>query len=247
MCLHVGHTWHGRDILKWNVSNCYLGGALSSEKKYNRFVLLSGLDYPVWSPQRIQEYFEKHSEQEYVCGYDISVSDDNSQLHKIRDYHYFRDIPLPHKSFLRRAIIGGTKVLLKALGLHRKPYFNYNGNLLHVYFGSSWIAITRSCAEYLLQRLNDKAVSQYFKTVYAPDELCVPTLVMNSQFKANAIELKELTFKSATPLHYLNYEGCIWSYDESDYDAIMNSGKMFVRKVVSGKSERLVEMIRKTW
>ena len=186
-----------------------------------------------------------HRQQEYVCGYDISVCQDDSQLHKIKNYHFFRDIPLPHKSLLRRAIIGGTMLVLKRLGFHRKPFFKDHGKWNHVYFGSQWIGVSRSCAEYLMQRLNDKSIVSYFKTLYAPDELCVPTLVMNSRFREYAIEVTELSFKAVTPLHYLNYEGYIWSYDENDYDAIMNSGKMFVRKVVSGKSERLVEMIKK--
>lgn len=138
-------------------------------------------------------------------------------------------------------------LVLKRLGFHRKPFFKDHGKWNHVYFGSQWIGVSRSCAEYLMQRLNDKSIVSYFKTLYAPDELCVPTLVMNSRFREYAIEVTELSFKAVTPLHYLIYEGYIWSYDENDYDAIMNSGKMFVRKVVSGKSERLVEMIKKTW
>lgn len=70
---------------------------------------------------------------------------------------------------------------------------------------------------------------------------------MNSPFKRNAIEVKELTFQNVTPLHYLNYEDCIWSYDENDYNTIIQANKMFVRKVISGKSEKLIKMIQCNW
>lgn len=247
------HVMKHRHYVAWagfSQVKCFetlLGGAISCEKQYDRFVLLSGLDYPVWSPRRILDYFEAHKQQEFVCGYDISTCKFDYQLRKIKYYHFFRDIPLPHKSLLRRSVIGGTMMLLKSLGIHRKPFWNDNGELKHVYFGSSWIGITRSCAEYLMRKLSEDSVIRYFKTVYAPDELCVPTLVMNSPFRSNVIEVKELSFQAVTPLHYLNYEDYIWSYDEKDFDTIVNSGKMFVRKIVSGKSERLVEMIKKSW
>lgn len=224
-----------------------LSEALASEKKYDRFLLLSGLDFPVWSPKRISEFFENNREREFVCGFNISTCKFDYQLRKINYYHFFRDVPLPHKSLLRRSIIGGAMILLKYLGFRRRPYLKYNGDMLPVYFGSQWISITRHCAEYLRVKLQDRNIVRFFKTVYAPDELCVPTLVMNSEFRDKAILVDKLTFQGVTPLHYLNYEDCIWSYDENDYEAIVSSGKMFVRKVVSGKSDKLVEMIKNSW
>lgn len=117
----------------------------------------------------------------------------------------------------------------------------------NVYFGSEWIGVTRPCAEYLDEKLKDKDIRAYFKTVYAPDELCVPTVVMNSKFRRNAIKVDNLSFQGVTPLHYLNYVGSIWIYDENDFDDIVGSGKMFVRKVISGKSEKLIDLIKNTW
>ena len=224
-----------------------LSESLASEKKYDRFLLLSGLDFPVWSPKQIVAFFENNKDKEFVCGYNISDCKFDYQLRKIQYYHFFRDVPLPHKSLLRRGLVGGAMLFLKYLGVRRKPYFKYQGKLLTIYFGSQWISVTRSCAEKLQGQLHEKAVVNYFKTVYAPDELCVPTLVMNSEFRKKAILVDKLTFQGVTPLHYLNYEDCIWSYDENDYETIVRSGKMFVRKVVSGKSEKLIEMIKNSW
>lgn len=220
---------------------------LDNPKQYDRFILLSGLDYPVWSPIQIQNYFENNIEKEFICGYDISTCKYDYQLRKIIHYHFFRDIPLPHKSMIRRIIIGGTMTILKCIGIKRKPFLKINNQDWHIYFGSSWISCTRACGEYIFQQLNNKEITRYFKTVYAPDELCVPTIVMNSPFKKNAIKVNDLTFQNITPLHYLNYEDCIWSYDENDFNTIIRANKMFVRKVISGKSEKLIQMIQRTW
>lgn len=151
--------------------------ALDNSKQYDRFILLSGLDYPVWSPTQIQNYFKNNTEKEFICGYDISTCKYNYQLRKITYYHFFRDIPLPHKSIIRRIIIGGTMTILKYAGIKRKPFLEINNQDWHIYFGSQWISCTRACGEYIFQQLNNKKITRYFKTVYAPDELCIPTIV----------------------------------------------------------------------
>lgn len=221
---------------------------LNSTTKYERILLLSGLDYPIYSPQNIQKFFTLNAEKEYVCGYNVTTCPYQMHLHKIRYYHFFRDVPLPHKSIFRKDLIGGSMLLLKYLGFRRKTYLLINGKQWDIYFGSSWIGITRNCAKYILnQLLTNKSLIRYSKNSYAPDELCVPTIVMNSSFADKAIQVDELDFTKATPLHYLNYVNYIWSYNEKDFTTIMSSGKLFVRKIISGKSEKLIEMIKETW
>lgn len=89
----------------------------------------------------------------------------------------------------------------------------------------------------------NKVLERYLSTAYAPDELIIPTIIFNSKFAANAILSSTPCFEHLTPLHYLHYTDHIWTYDEHDFADIMNSGKMFVRKLVSPKSNKLVEMI----
>lgn len=222
--------------------------SLKKEKVYDRFVLLSGLDFPLWSPEKIISYFEKNRDVEFVRGYNISYDDKWELQQKIVLYHFFRDIPLAHRSFLRRAVIGGTKLCLKYLGIKRKPFWVVGKKNNPVYFGSQWVAVTRRCALYLVEEIfHNPEVKKYFSTVYAPDELCVPTLVLNSEFRDKAFEIKDYTYNNIVPLHFLKYENYIWSYDETDFQMLMDSNKMFVRKLISGKSEKLIEKIIEFW
>ena len=104
--------------------------------------------------------------------------------------------------------------------------------------------MTFACAKYVLKQMHENdVVRKYFATSYAPDELYIPTIVMNSEYGKHAIPCDSLDFKILTPLHYLNYIGFIFTYDENDYGKLMSSGKIFVRKLVSRKSEKLIEMI----
>lgn len=97
--------------------------------------MLSGLDYPVYSSKRFDEFFAQNRDKEFVCGYDISLSNNKRQLRRIVLYHYFRDIPLPHNSFLRRAIIVGTRILFHLLGVRKKPFVVIDGNKWDVFYG----------------------------------------------------------------------------------------------------------------
>ena len=47
------------------------------------------------------------------------------------------------------------------------------------------------------------------------------------------------------PLHYFVYEGAIKILNEEEYDNIKASGKMFIRKVKTGCSERLIRLLDK--
>lgn len=79
-------------------------------------------------------------------------------------------------------------LLLKYLGFRRKPYLIVNGEKWNVYYGTSWFSLTGKCADYVLNQLNEnKSLEKYFSTSYASDEMVVPTIVFNSEFKGHAI------------------------------------------------------------
>ncbi len=223
-----------------------LDACMDSGREYERVFFLSGLDYVLVSDEEFRAFFDANKEREFVCGFNISQCHEERQLYRIRLYHLFRDIPLKHNSFLRRAIIVGTRLTLRVLGFKKPLSIPVAGASWDVYYGSEWTSMTFGCAKYVWKQMHEnEVVRKYFATSYAPDELYVPTIVMNSEYGKNAIPCDSSDFKQLTPLHYLNYHNFIFTYDENDYDKLMSSGKIFVRKLVSGKSEKLIEMIDK--
>ena len=46
--------------------------ALNSGEQFDRLITLSGMDYPVWSKERIIDFFERDKEKEYLAGTDVS-------------------------------------------------------------------------------------------------------------------------------------------------------------------------------
>lgn len=224
-------------LLEYTLSN-------NKNRNYDRIFFISGLCYPLFSKKKLQEWCEEFKGKECITAFNITKGKDLKQLQKINLYHYFRDINLPHKSCIRRIIIGFAKIFLKNIGIRKKPYLVINGEKWDVYFSSQWFAITNDCACYVLNVLkNNKELKRYFKTTYAPDELVVATIVMNSGFGKNAYEIDSPNFEKLAMLHYLHYTTHILVYDEKDFERMMQSNRPFVRKVVSEKSGGLLKMI----
>jgi len=242
----INVCWGGYSQIK--ATQILLDEAINhSKEKYERIFLLSGLCYPLFSKSQMCDYCAKHANEQYMSAYNISKGSDRRQKERVVLYHYFRDINLPHKSFLRRALIGGTKLILKALGVRKPPFLQVKGKRWDVFYSSQWFGLTGECAEYVLENLKHNSVLiKYFNTAYASDELTVATIVMNSEFGKTCKKINNPDFEKLSSLHYLHYTDHIWTYGEADYDILMNSGKPFVRKLVSGKSENLIEKIDST-
>ena len=57
-------------------------------------------------------------------------------------------------------------------------------------------------------------------------------------------QTRRLLGVAAALLHFIDYHPVIKVLDLTDYDRLVASGKLFCRKVVSGKSDTLVEKLR---
>ena len=113
--------------------------------------------------------------------------------------------------------------------------------------GSDYWSLTFECAKYVFEKLcKEKSFIKYFKTSFVPSEMCVQTIVFNSKFSGNTISFNYEDYKglaNLTPLHYIEYGKSIKIFDETDFNTLINSGKMFFRKASTEKSMKLLNMI----
>ena len=47
-----------------------------------------GMNYPVYSPQRILDFFAQERDKEFVCGYNVTACPYDMHLHKVKNYHF---------------------------------------------------------------------------------------------------------------------------------------------------------------
>ena len=217
---------------------------LESKKEYDRVVCLSGLDYPLYSNRQISELFEMNPLKEYLCGVNVSNPINKKFQNRVVLYHFFRDIKLGN-TFLKKCFSGPSRLIMKALPIRKKNRVYLDGKLSNVYMGSDYWALTYPCIKYVFNTmLTEKYMMNYFKYSFVPSEMCIQTIVFNSKF-ANYAQRFEVYqgLPPLTPLHYIVYNKVIKIFNENDFETLKVCGKMFFRKAVSGKSDKLIERV----
>lgn len=155
--------------------------ALKSEEHFDRFVLLSGLDYPLWSNSRMLKLYEQYPERQFIMGYDLTEIESPKNIpNRVVKYNFW-DYLMPCISLykrLRRAdhinsVIDETsssvsktnptsensshvfrkwiKGFLLSFPLRKKPYVQLHGGGIHVYGGAQWFNLSRECVEFIYQ------------------------------------------------------------------------------------------------
>lgn len=222
-----------------------IGLSIDSGVLYDRVFLLSGLDYPLWSNSRLIEFLEANPSLELMKLRNISEPVSQMVKFKCTIYHFFRDFQI--RRSVHRYIMWGARKIMTILPIRKKPYIFTNGKRNNIYFSSTWFCLTGNCIRYAYKELTENLDwEHYFKYSYAPDEMVLATIIGNSVFGQNAIQWKNedgMGLVGVTQTHYIEYDTHIHIYDENDYRKLIDSDKMFVRKLTSEKSLRLIQMI----
>lgn len=215
--------------------------AVAHPRHFDRIFFLSGMDYPLWSSTRITRWLEEQADREILQGY---CMDTNLLPQGQRDTY---TVARPACQSIRMGIL--LRKLLRLMG-HRKPlHFPVQGQVWHLYKGSAWWCISEGLAAYVLSQYDHNAhLHRYFRDSFCPAETFIQTAAFNHPVWSRRCILTSGEYpglEALTPLHFIDYGTTIHVMDEHDFTRLMESGKMFCRKVVSGKSDTLVEMIER--
>lgn len=240
----VNVTWAGWSMVKGYM--LLLKEAFASEKNYDRFVMLTGQDYPLMSDEKIIKTFEDNRDVEYVMAYNIVTSTVPTDKNKLLKRWYL-DNPF-HSRFLQRAYKSIMYRCVTKLFKNKELRISLNGKLVDPYFGQMLSAFTREGAELIVHTyLHDKAYNKRMKTAFAAVEIYWQTIIFNSDLRRNTVqhgEEHEITEHFGwAPLHYHHYDIDTSVFTEEDFDELKECGYMFFRKVVPGKSDSLMDKI----
>ena len=221
--------------------------ALDSPVRFDRLFMLSGQDYPLWSNEQIKAYLTQCGDKELISG--ICLDTDDVEESKKRIYRLFRPqtdikwLSAKANDWLSKAL----RKFCKFTGMRKQLWMEVDGKLWHLYKGSDYFCLSHDLADYVLRTWQtQRPIQQYFKTSFAPSETCIPTIVFNNPAYAAAADLHTgdyTTLKSLTFLHHIDYVPVIRIWKDTDYDELMNSGKMFGRKFTTTDSTPLLDRI----
>lgn len=208
---------------------------------YDRYITLSGLDYPLKSNREIVDALSDPN-REFILARPLR----EDLAFKIRGIYIWKYHIL--------ARIARHLVCNYHLPMHPSRLRIPKGDRRksEVYFSSQWHALSGECVGYLLKTIAENPhIRRFFRFAYAPDELLIPTILCNSPFAQRIIpghfpenqDFEEL-FASLPAIHHLAREKQnVVVFRERDFDGLMNSGKLFCRKVRTGISDSLLDKI----
>lgn len=212
---------------------------LPFSENYTHFVFITGSDYPIKPEKQIFEIFVSEPERQFIKYIDMRESPE----------HYLKLIT--HKQFLEPFTNSKNKILnladksvrkaLRKLGIPNKW-----SNKVIPYFGHTWCALTPQCCEYILDYHNDNPwFYESNKQTFSPDEHYFHTIIGNSPFNSKADGLQAYEGRGLWRLvntHLICPSLQKW-YTLDDWEQIISSDKLFVRKVNSISGGSLVEEI----
>jgi len=238
--------WGGYNAIEATIE--LLKAALDSNREYDYFMLLQNLDYPIRSNEYIENFFEQNAGKEFIRGCRIAKSKDWHYARKYRLYNKRDDdFYISDKSTLKRYLRYLRMLLCSVTTIHFNGVIKENGRIFEIYYGAAQWAVTQACARFMVKFAEDHpAFNKKMMHVQFPDEEYFHTIVHNSAFKYRCVRYDEPEKRwlvNWRNLHYFEYPREITVFAEGDFDKIMQQDALFVRKVKTGISDRLMDMI----
>jgi hypothetical protein len=162
-----------------------LRDALAHSPRVERLVLISGADFPVRSARYIEEFFDRHRDEEFMHMIPMPSEEENKPLSRLTQYKARRGAA--RINWLIRAAF----VRLGAISNER----DYKAHLrsLEPFAGSQWWALSRRACEYILEFIDrERRVVKFFRHTHCPDESLFHTILGNSAFRDSM--RRELTY-----------------------------------------------------
>lgn len=190
--------------------------------------LHSDEDLPIKNRNEISDYIKGNQGKEFVNYFKIPVKKwwpDNG-IERI-EYFWFIDEYGFDKSY-------ALYEEQKSLNIKRKFFSD-----LQPYGGSQWWTITRECAKFIFDYVNENtSYCDYYKYTLLPEEGFFQTIILNSHFKDRVVNdnLRYIDWISGPQYpRILNI---------NDFDKLMESDRLFARKFDASVDNRIIQKIK---
>jgi hypothetical protein len=190
--------------------------------KYDYINIISAQDFPLKPAEEIYNFFLRNAGKQFITCESVKDTWHEAEV-RITKYHLINS-RIPGRYQLEKLI---NRILPE-----RKFPLNYT-----MVGRSNWFAVTFDAAKYIIDFLDDHPeVVRFFKLSWGADELIFSTILYNSAFKDKIVN---------------NFIYADWSERKAhpkilkteDYNALINSDKLFARKFDADADAVILEML----
>lgn len=187
-------NWGGVSIMRTELA---LLKRATSEGRYDYYHLLSGMDMPIKTQDEIHAFFDSHKGYEFINLWKFKKS-------TLSRFRYFTIFPEGEARFRTRIINHIFKGLQMAVGFRINRDVDFR-------FGSQWFSITDDLARYVVSK--EDWLEKVFRHTSTCDEIFLPTLIGNSEFKDHLFVLQNV--KNQKEVNLSNMRFIDWTRGES--------------------------------
>lgn len=231
-------AWGGDSLIKCEIA--LIKAALSG--KYDYYHLISGDDIPLRPLAQIHGFFDANLGKEFVSINWEATNKPNSDIYnRIRQYHVFQNYVGRGSNGMKHFVWKLQLILNK---LQTKAKIDRCRNLpFRLGKGSQWFSITHAFAEYTVRNYESVLKKPFFYSV-GSDELLIQTTMVNApKFLEQRYEEGNLRLIDWSR----SADGCSpYTFTSEDYDMLMQSGKLWARKVSEAVDSGIIERIYQT-
>lgn len=219
--------WGGMSIVRATME--MLDNAVGRQH-YDRFILLTGLDYPIMTDSEMLNFWASNREIDYIHA-DKVTGDDLAHLKHVH-YRDSRVTSILGDFLIRR--FPNAKMLKKDdyVVVGRKNYVLYG-------IAPKW-CLTGESGEYLLDFYkHQKKYNKYFTFSHAPDDFYVATVILNSGMHEVNVD-RDMFY-----MHWIPGDNGATTkvFKLSDWQELKESGCMFAKRFLSDESNELIKKL----
>jgi hypothetical protein len=215
--------------------------ALADPRHFDRFVLLSGADYPVRSARYVADFFARNPDEEFINVVPMSEKV-GKPLARLINYWLRRKTPRPIRAIQRGLMI-----------LHVLPRTrDYRAVLgdMEPLGGSTWWALTRDACQYIADFASrNPRFLKFHEHTRCPDESFFQTILGNSTFRPRIVRnltWADWTAGGANPAtlgqRHLEWLGSLPSFPDTDQ---YGPGEILFARKFPDDSAELVDDLRR--
>lgn len=206
--------------------------ALNNEE-YSYYHFLSGMDLPLKTQDEIHHILD-NSGKEFIG---IVPNESKYNIDHVRFYYPLLKLNSFKTNKVLKVLNEALVLLQRIIGINRVKKIRKQG--YKFYDGWGWCSITNQFAKYVYN--NHDFIEEIFKHSKCPDEMVLQTLAMNSEFKNNLHCITDLKEGS---MRFIDWErGRPYTWQENDFDELVNSPYLFARKFDPAKDSKIIDMI----
>lgn len=210
----------------------------ATKKKYHYYHLLSGVDMPLKTQDKIHNFFNKQNKNFIVFRSNEGL--DQSRIDRINYYHLFYK-NARNKSRLK--VKFSQKMHSICLKIQKILKINRIKNIDNFRDGANWFSITDELARYVVK--NEKQIKKQYKYTYCADEIFLQTLVYNSKYYKNVYSYKNDDYAGIK--RSIDWKrGAPYTYTINDYDELIKSGMFFARKFSTKTDKKIIDKLYKS-